>query len=74
MAPSDSQHPEIGDRQERGEEEKKAEKTKQNKQRLLYTGRGWAWADKSWRERRYKEEQQRKRETEREGKDFTILK
>lgn len=37
MAPSDSQHPEIGVREERGEEEKKAEKTKQNKHRGYFT-------------------------------------
>lgn len=43
MAPSDSQQPEIGVR----EEEEEVGKTKQTTLNCL----GWAWTDKPWRER-----------------------
>lgn len=76
MAPSDSQHPEIGVRQER-RRKRRRKQNKTNREATLHRlrlGLGRQVMEGEKVQGRATEEEELKRETEREGKDFTILK
>ena len=70
MAPSDSQHPEIGVREERTRRRRRKRWTKQNKTNREATLHqlGLGWDRPSGTERWCKEEQRRKRQETKKGK------